>query len=133
MNSIGLQNPGVEWFIEHELADMLTIDTLTLVNLGGHSMVDYITGAQLLDKTEAPVIELNISCPNVDAGAGFGIGAMARRRLSAVRATERAQSSYRPMRKTRRWRLKAGADAMNGHYLSGDGDRCPCENPCFTV
>jgi hypothetical protein len=74
MNSIGLQNPGVEWFIEHELADMLTIDTLTLVNLGGHSMEDYITGAQLLDKTEAPVIELNISCPNVDAGGmAFGI------------------------------------------------------------
>lgn len=74
MNSIGLQNPGVEWFIEHELADMLTIDTLTLVNLGGHSMDDYIRGAALLDKTDAPVIELNISCPNVDAGGmAFGI------------------------------------------------------------
>lgn len=74
MNSIGLQNPGVEWFIEHELADMLTIDTLTLVNLGGHSMDDYIRGAGLLDKTDAPVIELNISCPNVDAGGmAFGI------------------------------------------------------------
>ena len=74
MNSIGLQNPGVEWFIEHELADMLTIDTLTLVNLGGHSMDDYIRGAALLDTTDAPVIELNISCPNVDAGGmAFGI------------------------------------------------------------
>ncbi len=74
MNSIGLQNPGVAYFIEHELQDMLTIDTLTLVNLGGHSMEDYIEGAALLDATDAPVIELNISCPNVDAGGmAFGI------------------------------------------------------------
>ncbi len=74
MNSIGLQNPGVEAFIADELPGMLAIDTLTLVNLGGHSIEDYIEGATLLDQTDAPIIELNISCPNVSKGGmAFGI------------------------------------------------------------
>lgn len=74
MNSIGLQNPGVRGFIRDELSRMLAIDTLTLVNLGGHSIADYAEGARLLEETEAPVIELNISCPNVsEGGMAFGI------------------------------------------------------------
>ncbi len=74
MNSIGLQNPGVQAFIDEELPQMLSIDTLTLVNLGGHSILDYCEGARLLEKTEAKVIELNISCPNVSQGGmAFGI------------------------------------------------------------
>ena len=68
INSIGLENPGVPHFIENELAQMLKLNTVTMANLAGHSLESYVKGAELLDKTEVPMIELNISCPNVKAG-----------------------------------------------------------------
>ncbi|MDU5913742.1 MAG: dihydroorotate dehydrogenase [Anaerococcus vaginalis] len=73
MNSIGLQNPGIEYFIKEELPFLETKDAVTIANLGGHSVDDYVKGAQLLDKTSVPIIELNISCPNVkEGGMAFG-------------------------------------------------------------
>ncbi len=73
MNSIGLQNPGIEYFIEKELPFLETKDAVTIANLGGHSVDEYIKGAILLDKTSVPIIELNISCPNVkEGGMAFG-------------------------------------------------------------
>lgn len=68
INSIGLENPGVPSFIEHELPEMLKLNTVTMANLAGHSLESYVKGAELLDKTSVPMIELNISCPNVKAG-----------------------------------------------------------------
>ncbi len=68
INSIGLENPGVPHFIEHELPEMLKLDTVTMANLAGHSLESYVKGAELLDRTSVPMIELNISCPNVKAG-----------------------------------------------------------------
>ena len=73
MNSIGLQNPGIEYFIKEELTFLETKDAVTIANLGGHSVDDYVKGAQMLDKTSVPIIELNISCPNVkEGGMAFG-------------------------------------------------------------
>ena len=73
MNSIGLQNPGIEYFIKEELPFLFTIDAVTIANLGGHSVDEYVKGAILLDKTSVPIIELNISCPNVkEGGMAFG-------------------------------------------------------------
>ena len=73
MNSIGLQNPGIEYFIKEELPFLETKDAVTIANLGGHSVDDYVKGAQMLDKTSVPIIELNISCPNVkEGGMAFG-------------------------------------------------------------
>lgn len=73
MNSIGLQNPGIEYFIREELPFLETKDAVTIANLGGHSVDEYIKGAILLDKTSVPIIELNISCPNVkEGGMAFG-------------------------------------------------------------
>lgn len=73
MNSIGLQNPGIEYFIKEELPFLETKDAITIANLGGHSVEDYVKGAQMLDKTSVPIIELNISCPNVkEGGMAFG-------------------------------------------------------------
>ena len=73
MNSIGLQNPGIEYFIKEELPFLETKDAVTIANLGGHSVEDYVKGAQMLDKTSVPIIELNISCPNVkEGGMAFG-------------------------------------------------------------
>ena len=68
INSIGLENPGIQHFIENELPSMLKFKARTVANLSGSTLETYVEGAKLLDKTEVPMIELNISCPNVKAG-----------------------------------------------------------------
>lgn len=74
MNSIGLQNPGVQGFIDEELLFMEEKDTVILANLGGGTIEDYVEGVRLLNKTNIDFIELNISCPNVKTGGmAFGI------------------------------------------------------------
>jgi len=74
MNSVGLQNPGVNAFIKEELPRMKKLKTVVIANLGGGSKEDYERGMELLDKTEVDMIELNISCPNVKSGGmAFGI------------------------------------------------------------
>lgn len=87
INSIGLENPGVPHFIENELPEMLKLDTVSIANLAGHDLESYVKGAELLDKTEVPMIELNISCPNVKAGGmAWGINPeQAKTCVSAVR------------------------------------------------
>ena len=88
MNSIGLQNPGIPHFIEHELPEMLKLKPVAIANLSGSSLETYVEGAKLLEKTQVPVIELNISCPNVSSGgAAFGMScSSANTVVSAVRA-----------------------------------------------
>lgn len=74
MNSIGLENPGIQVFIDNELDFLLSKDLITLVNIGGNNIEDYLEAVRLISKTEAQMIELNISCPNVKSGGmAFGI------------------------------------------------------------
>ena len=88
MNSIGLQNPGIDYFVNTELPFMLGKDTITIANLGGHSVEDYVRGAEILNDTQVPMIELNISCPNVkEGGMAFGtVPSKANEVISKVRA-----------------------------------------------
>ena len=87
MNSIGLQNPGVDHFIDNELVFMRKYDTVVIANLGGHSYDDYRIGAAKLDKADIDMIELNISCPNLkEGGMAFGTDPQkAREVISLVR------------------------------------------------
>ena len=74
MNSVGLENPGVQGFIDRELDDFSKLDTCRIVNLGGGCEDDYVEGARLLDDKNFDIVELNISCPNVKhGGMAFGI------------------------------------------------------------
>lgn len=74
LNSVGLQNPGIDEFIREELPAMREIDTVIIANLGGSSIDEYISGALKLNDTAVDFIELNISCPNVRQGCiSFGI------------------------------------------------------------
>ncbi|WP_291964674.1 dihydroorotate dehydrogenase [Caloramator sp.] len=74
LNSIGLQNPGIDEFIEKHLQRMKEFKVPIIANLGGSSIEDYVKGGEKLDKTEIDMIELNISCPNVkEGGMNFGI------------------------------------------------------------
>jgi dihydroorotate dehydrogenase (NAD+) catalytic subunit len=76
INSIGLQNPGVDSFIKAELPKMKSYGTVVIANLGGHSEEEYLEGISKLNDTDVDVIELNISCPNVKSGGmAFGIKA----------------------------------------------------------
>ncbi len=73
LNSVGLQNPGIDYFIEHELPNLLTKDTVILANIAGSTPEECAEVAAKLDKTDVHMIELNISCPNVkQGGAAFG-------------------------------------------------------------
>lgn len=73
LNSVGLQNPGIDYFIETELPNLLTKDTVIIANIAGSTVEECVTIAEKLDKTDVHMIELNISCPNVkQGGAAFG-------------------------------------------------------------
>lgn len=74
LNSIGLQNPGIDGFIKNELPEMKKMNTVIIANLGGSNIDEYIEGAEKLSKCDIDMIELNISCPNVkEGGMAFGI------------------------------------------------------------
>lgn len=74
MNSIGLQNPGVDAFIQEELPFMKEQKTVILANVGGGTLDDYLQAVEKLNVTDVDMIELNISCPNVASGGmAFGI------------------------------------------------------------
>ena len=70
LNSVGLQNPGVHYFIENDLDFMKDSGAAVIVNVAGHSFEDYIDMVSTLDphKDKIDALEINLSCPNVKAG-----------------------------------------------------------------
>lgn len=73
INSVGLQNPGIEKFISSELDFFTSFDCVGIVNIAGNNIEEYVEMAQMLDNTACDVIELNLSCPNVKQGCmAFG-------------------------------------------------------------
>ena len=88
INSIGLQNPGVQHFIDHELPELQPMGTAIFANLGGGCIEDYEEGTRMLNATPVDFIELNISCPNVKhGGIAYGVKAeSAKEVVSRVKA-----------------------------------------------
>ncbi len=73
LNSVGLQNPGVEYFIREELPYLKNTGVKIIANIAGSTPEDYAEMARRLNETDVDMIELNISCPNVKCGgAAFG-------------------------------------------------------------
>lgn len=68
INSIGLQNPGMEEVSKIQLPNMMTLGVTCIINIAGHDIESYIKAVEIADKSDIPMIELNISCPNVKAG-----------------------------------------------------------------
>jgi dihydroorotate dehydrogenase (NAD+) catalytic subunit len=68
LNSIGLQNPGVAHLKAHELPWLNQIGATTIVNVSGHSYDEYVQVIEALEEAPVDAYEVNISCPNVDAG-----------------------------------------------------------------
>ena len=75
LNSVGLQNKGVDYFVSHLYPIIKEYDTNIIVNVSGSTIEDYVACAEkLADLDKMPAIELNISCPNVkEGGLSFGV------------------------------------------------------------
>ena len=85
LNSVGLQNPGVDAFIREELPWLKEQGTVVIANLAGSAISDYCQAAEKLDETAVDMIELNISCPNVkQGGASFGTACASAQEITAA-------------------------------------------------
>jgi len=73
LNSIGLQNPGIEYFLEHDLPWLKKQQTAIIVNACGNTIEEYVELCKVLNETDIDGVELNVSCPNVKVGClAFG-------------------------------------------------------------
>ena len=73
LNSIGLQNPGVEYFANNDLPFLRKFDTKIIVNACGSSVDEYVELCKILNNLDIDGVELNVSCPNVKEGCmAFG-------------------------------------------------------------
>ena len=74
LNAIGLQNPGIDVFMERDIPFLKQYDTKIIVNVCGKTVEDYVEVVERLGEEEAvSVLEINVSCPNVKEGAiAFG-------------------------------------------------------------
>jgi len=73
LNSVGLQNPGVDAFIMEELPFLREYDTVVIANISGNNIKEYAEMTEKLSKAGVDIIEVNVSCPNVSAG-GMAFG-----------------------------------------------------------
>lgn len=92
LNAVGLQNNGVDYFIENIYPKIKHYNTNILVNVSGSTLEDYVAVAEKLNDLEAiPAIELNISCPNVkEGGMAFGTSC-----ASAQAVTKAVREAYK--------------------------------------
>ncbi len=73
LNSVGLQNPGIDYFLEKELPYLAGKETRIIANVAGSTVEDCVTMVKKIEGSAVDMIELNISCPNVkQGGAAFG-------------------------------------------------------------
>ena len=90
INAVGLQNKGVDYFVEHIYPQIKDLDTRILVNVSGSTIDDYAeTAGRLASLDKIPAIELNISCPNVKEG-GMAFGTSCKSAASVVKAVRAA-------------------------------------------
>lgn len=68
LNAVGLQNPGVDYFIKHELPWLEKQNTRIIANIAGNEIEDYCAVTEMLNSTVVDMVEMNISCPNVKKG-----------------------------------------------------------------
>ena len=85
LNSVGLQNPGVEAFSKYIMPEIAkTYDTNVIANMSGNTIEEYAEMAEILSETDVALIEMNISCPNVKhGGLAFGTNAAVVEELTA--------------------------------------------------
>lgn len=87
LNSIGLDNDGVEAFLEHQLPYLAELGTAIVVSIAGKSLTEFVELAARLEQAAGiAALELNVSCPNVSGGVDFGTDpAMCEKVVAGVR------------------------------------------------
>lgn len=94
LNAVGLQNKGVDYFIEHIYPEIAHINTNILVNVSGSTISDYVATAEKINSLDnIPGIELNISCPNVKEG-GMAFGTSCASAAEVVRAVRQVYHKH---------------------------------------
>ena len=88
LNSVGLQNPGVDSFIKDEMPFLRRFDTNIIANISGNTVEEYCEMAEKLSAANVELIEVNISCPNVKAG-GMAFGTTAASAALVTREVKR--------------------------------------------
>lgn len=88
LNAVGLQNPGVDYFIKNDLPFLKQFDTKIIVNIAGHTIEEYCEVVEKLAHTSIDLLELNISCPNIKEG-GIGFGTSVEMAETVTRAVKR--------------------------------------------
>ena len=91
LNSVGLQNPGVDTFIKEELPFLRRFDTNIIANISGNTVEEYCEMAEKLSQAGVDLIEVNISCPNVKAG-GMAFGTSADQAALVTREVRRCST-----------------------------------------
>ena len=91
LNAVGLQNKGVDYFVDHIYPEVRKIQTIIIVNVSGSCIDDYVQTAGIINTLDdIPAIELNISCPNVkQGGMAFGV-----KPESAAQVVEAVRKAY---------------------------------------
>jgi len=95
LNSVGLQNPGVDAFIAEELPYLKKFDTVIIANMSGNTPADYALMAEKLSASDVDMLEVNVSCPNVKAG-GLAFGTSCESITEVVTAVK-AKSGKKPV------------------------------------
>ncbi len=95
LNSVGLQNPGVDAFISDELPYLKKFDTVIIANMSGNTPGEYGEMAGKLSKTDIDMLEVNVSCPNVKAG-GLAFGTSCESVAEVVKAVK-SKSGNKPV------------------------------------
>ena len=88
LNAIGLQNPGLDVFLQRDMPFLQKFDTRIVVNVCGHSEEEYVEAVARLADSPADLLEINISCPNVKEG-GIAFGTNAAKIEEITRAVKR--------------------------------------------
>lgn len=93
LNAVGLQNPGIEHVVAHELPDMKKyFNKKVVANISGFAVEEYVKCAQMLDKEDSVgILEVNISCPNVHGG-GMSFGTNPKSAMEVTKAVKAVTS-----------------------------------------
>lgn len=121
LNSVGLQNPGIEKFIAEDLPWLRQFDTKIIANINGNTISEYCAIAERLNDVDVDSLELNISCPNVKAG-GMAFGTDPAMVLEVVQTVRKSTNKHlivklspnvRDIRETARAAEAGGADCLS--------------------
>jgi len=121
LNSIGLQNPGVEAFLKTELPVLKARNATVIANIAGNTIEDYCEMAEILSESNVDFVEMNISCPNVkEGGVAFGTDEKMVERITKEVRTHckkplivKLSPNVTDIRKTALAAESAGADALS--------------------